>query len=359
VSSAVWFGNKSVMLAPTLTPRKLVPPGVHRRRVACATARRLLLVAFCLLLSAFSLQAARGLYEVREVKPHIFVWIANDVRDIQGDPQFNRAGTAGFIITPEGVVVVDTTNSPFHARELLYEIRARTEWPVRYVINTSADGDRMLGNEVFVGQEATFLATARAAEEMRRYQRELVIRLEGDFQLPVRMRGIHPTLPTQTFEGEMAVRLGEQEIKLRNNLGPGPPAAEAVVYLPGAKVLFLGALFENGFVPRVGTKDVRRWIEILRQVETWDVEVYVPRRGPPGSKQDVANFRQFLEWLVQEVASRRQQGKSVDEVKAELLPLANFPRGGRDLAPAAIVAVYEQLAGAPQALPASGKSGEQ
>ena len=320
-------------------------------------ARRLLPAAYCLVL-LLPLQAARGLYEVREVKPNVIVWIASDVRDFQGDPQFNRAGTSGFIITSEGVVVVDTTNSPFHARELLYEIRQRTDLPVRYIIDTSADGDRMLGNEVFVDQQATLLATNRARAEMRQYQRELAGRLESDFQLPVRMRGIHPTLPTQTFEGEMVLRLGGQEIKLENWLARGSLTAEAGVYVPGAKVLFMGALYENGFVPRVGKKDVQRWIEILLQVETWDVEVYVPRRGPPGTKQDVANFRQFLEWLRQEVASRLQAGKSVDEVKDEVSFLPNFPRGGRDLAPAAIEAVYQELAGAPQALPVSGKSAE-
>jgi hypothetical protein len=149
----------------------------------------------------------------------------------------------------------------------------------------------------------------------------------------------------------MVVHLGGQEFKLRNNLGADPRAVETVVYLPGAKVLFLGALFENGFVPRIGTKDVRHWIEILRQVETWDVDVYVPRRGLPGGKLDVGNFRQFLEWLAQEVASRLQQGKSAEEVKNELLPLSNFPRGGRDLIPAAIEAVFTQLAETPVAPP--------
>jgi glyoxylase-like metal-dependent hydrolase (beta-lactamase superfamily II) len=210
----------------------------------------------------------------------------------------------------------------------------------------------MLGNEVFVDPAVTILASSRAAEEMQQYLRDLSARLEGDFQLPVRMRGIHPTLPTQTFEGEMVLHLGGQEIKLRNNLGPGPPLAEAVVYLPADKVLFLGALFENGFVPRIGTKDVRRWIEILQQLETWDVDVYVPRRGLPGGKEDVANFRQFLEWLTQEVSSRLQQGKSAEEVKNELLPLANFPRGGRDLIPLAIEAVFTQLAETPLTAPA-------
>ena len=74
--------------------------------------------------------------------------------DQEGDPDFALSGTAGFIIAADAVVVVDTTNSPFHARELLYEIRQRTEAPVRYVIDTDSEGDQTLGNEVFVDQQA-------------------------------------------------------------------------------------------------------------------------------------------------------------------------------------------------------------
>ena len=108
----------------------------------------LLLTAFCLLPSAYC-PAAGWLYKVQEVKPNVFVWVADDVLDLDGDPQFDRAGTAGFIVTPEGVIVVNTTNSPFHGRELLYEIRHHSELPVRYVIDTNSSGEQILGNEVF------------------------------------------------------------------------------------------------------------------------------------------------------------------------------------------------------------------
>jgi hypothetical protein len=63
----------------------------------------LLLVAFCLLPSALGL-AVGWLYKIQEVKPHIFVWVSDDVLDLEGDPQFDRPGTAGFIVTSEGVV---------------------------------------------------------------------------------------------------------------------------------------------------------------------------------------------------------------------------------------------------------------
>ena len=328
----------SALRSLTPNPRPLTP------------ALCLLLSAFCLLPSAYCRPPARGLYEVREVKPNIFVWIAEDVLDPEGDPQFNRAGNASFIITPEGVVVVNSTNTPFHAREQLYEIRRRTDLPVRYVINTDAQGDNMLGNEVFVDQQATIISTSAAQAEMRQYEQDLARRLNEDenWRLQGRMRGIHPTVPAQSFDQEMSLRLGGQEIQLRN-LSGGHSAGDAVVYLPGAKVLFLGHLYENGYFPRLAASEVRRWIEILRQVEGWDAEIYIPAHGPPGDKQQLAEFRQFLEWLVTEVQARLQQGKSLNEVKRELIPAEIYHWRARDLAPRAVEAVYRQLAETPPA----------
>lgn len=309
-----------------------------------STVYRILLSAFCLLPPAYSLPPARGLYEIREVKPGIFIWVPDAVLDQDGDPQFNRAGTAGFLITAEGVVVVNSTNTPSHGRELLYEIRKRTDLPVRYVINTDSHPDLMLGNEVFVDQQAIIVSTSAAATDMRQYRRELAQRLRADenWRLQARMRGIHPTMPGQTFDHEMTIRLGGQEIKLLSIPG-AHSAGDAVVYLPGARVVFLGHLFENGFFPRLASSDVRQWIETLRQMESWEVDTYVPGHGPPGDKKQLAEFRGFLEWLVTEIETRIQAGKSLEDVKREVNPLDTFHWNARDLVPQAIEEVYRQL----------------
>jgi len=298
-----------------------------------------------------SLFALGGRYEVREITPHVFVWIPEDIRDQDGDPEFSRAGTAGFIIAPEGVVVVDTTNNPFHARELLYEIRRRTDAPVKYVIDTDSEFDHTLGNEVFWDQEASIISTPAVLSELRRYQQDLPARLEGDWKLQARMRGIHPTLPSQTFESELTLHLAGNEMKLLSFADRDLPA-NAAAYLPQAKVLFLGDLFENGFFPRVGSRNVRRWIEILRQFESREVETYVPGHGAPGGKKELAEFRQFLEWLTSEVETSIHQGKSLDQVKTALRPLENYRWRAPELAPSAVEAVFSQLAGTQGAAPA-------
>ncbi len=256
-----------------------------------------IVTAFCLLPAAFCFSS--GLYEVIEVKPHVFLWEPEDIIYQTGDPQFNRATAAGFIITSEGVVVVNTTNNPLNARDLLYEIRERTSLPVKYVINTDWRGDHMLGNEVFADLEATMLAASVAKVKMQEYERDLDRRMNEDSRIQARMRGIHFSLPNQTFNQQMALRPGGLDIRLLD-VGKGALAGTAVVYLPDAKVLFLGGLYDLGVIPRWGLSDIHAWIDTLRQVESIGAETFVPDQGPPGDKGDLTEFREFLEWVAEQ-----------------------------------------------------------
>lgn len=256
------------------------------------------LAAFCLLLSAYSLYAMGGRYAVIEVKPHVFVWVPEEIHDLDGDPDFTLAGTAGFIIGPEGVIVINATNTPFHAREVIYEIRQRTDLPVRYVIDTDSRGDHVLGNEAFTEQKAVIISTPVVAAEMRDYQRDLSSRMAADgepgMRMRQRMRGIHFTMPTQEINHEMAIGEGGEEVRLLLPMA-GPSPGNLVVYLPRSKVLFLGDLYENGSSPSLEGVGVQKWVEFLRKVETWDVDVYVPGHGAPGDKKSLEEFRKVLE----------------------------------------------------------------
>ncbi|MGH9397588.1 MAG: MBL fold metallo-hydrolase [Terriglobia bacterium] len=316
-----------------------------------AQAASLAVAAVCLFLGLFScppLYAIGRNYEVRQIAPHTFVWIPDDIMDQSGDPYFNRAVNVGFIITPAGVVVLDTANNPFHAREVLYEIRQRTELPVRLVIDMGPQGDQMLGNEVFAEQHATIVSTSAAEAGMQDYDQELSKRLSFDSELFTRMRGIHFTLPGQTFHGQTSFNIGGTEIRLAAfNCGlPGTHAGDAVAYVPQEKVLFLGDLYVHGFVPQIGPRNVSRWISVLGQVEKWDVMTYVPGHGNPGTHADVATFRGFLEWLNAGVEAGVRQGKTLQDVEQQLLSSSAFNLLGLDLAPRTIAAVYHQIVNA-------------
>lgn len=305
-----------------------------------------LLMAIGLLSSSRALPASLLLYSVQEIKPKVFAWVPDDVIDQECDPLFTRPATGGFIVTTEGVVVIDTSNSPTHARDMLYEIRERTDLPIRYVINTSSAADHMLGNEVFSDEQATLISTKAAQEEMRQYREELFDRLRGEsgWRLQARMRGFHVTPSTQTFDGKMTLQLGGQEFRLSSLLNSENSPDDAVVYLPSVKTLFLGELFDNHYFPRIGSRNVYRWIEVLRQVETWDVDTYIPGHGAPGRKNDLVDFRKFLEWLVAQVEMRLKQGHSPEDVEKSLWLPKTYNWHASDMAMDTVADVCRQLA---------------
>jgi cyclase len=281
-------------------------------------------------------------YHVQEIKPNVFVWVAEDILNQECDPQFNRAGNAGFIITRDGVVVVNTTNSPFNARALLFEIRKRTDQPVRYVINTGASPDVMLGNEAFEDFQPAILSTPAAAQAMRDYRDAFPVRVGGDWKYAVSMRGIHPLPPTETFEREDTLQVGGVEIKLIN-LGENASPGDAAVYLPGLKVLFLGNIFENEYIPRIGSANFDQWILTLQKVESWDADVIVPGHGVPAGKTQVKQFRGFLEWLYGRVRSEVQSGKSLAQIQGEMVPFRDLHWHAPELESDAVAAVYRLL----------------
>jgi glyoxylase-like metal-dependent hydrolase (beta-lactamase superfamily II) len=305
-----------------------------------------ILTAIGVMCSTHGLSANLGLYSVQEVKPHVFAWIPDDVIDQECDPLFTRAATAGFMVTPEGVVVVDTSNSPTNARDLLYEIRRRTDLSIRYVINTSSAGDHMLGNEVFSDEQATLMSTKAAQAEMLQYREELNDRMhrQDGWRLQARMRGFHITPTTLTFDEKMTLNFGGQEIRMSSLLSTAGSPEDSVVYLPSAKTLFLGELFDNQYFPRVGSRDIHRWIEVLKEVEGWDADVYIPGHGAPGSKKDLADFRKFLEWLVAQVEMRLKQGKTPEEVQKTLWLPRTFNWHAPDLSQDTVADVCRQLA---------------
>ncbi len=123
-------------------------------------------LVYCISISLALIQSSAHAYEPRleKLSEHCYAFFTGD-----GGPN------AGFIVTEEGVVVIDTLDTLVHAEDMLAEIRKITQAPVYYIVNTNWHFQHVTGNQVFVkqlraiiGHEKTRLAMGDQGQTERR-----------------------------------------------------------------------------------------------------------------------------------------------------------------------------------------------
>jgi glyoxylase-like metal-dependent hydrolase (beta-lactamase superfamily II) len=146
--------------------------------------------------------------------------------------------TFGFVVTPAGVILIDSGASRIGAEKLAQAIRIVTDRPVRWVINTGSQDHRWLGNDFFAAQGAQLIALRRTPATQGQYAKQHLQGLER--QLGERLKGTMP-LPATTLHDDMtALELGGETLVLRYTDAHFP--GDALVHLPKRGVAFTGDL---------------------------------------------------------------------------------------------------------------------
>jgi len=145
----------------------------------------------------------------------------------------------GFIVTPTGVILIDSGASRLGAEKIAAAIAGVTKQPVRWVINTGSQDHRWLGNDYFAGKGAEVIALARTAATQAEYagqQMESLKRFVGE-----RIKGTQPLPAPKTLAGDSAtLELGGETLTLTYTDAHFP--GDAWVWLPKHRVMFSGDL---------------------------------------------------------------------------------------------------------------------
>jgi len=201
-----------------------------------------------------------------------------------------------WLVTDDGVLVIDTRQHPRRAEELLAAIRKTTDKPIRWVVNTHAHGDHYFGNSVFKREGAILIAHRDTAGMMKALYPLEQKRRQGYFK----QRGFDPreavlVMPDVTFDSSMTLTLGGRTVELLY-LGAGQNPGDTFVRFPKERVLFAGGPFSKNSWPNPSfTPSMANWVALLNKLAAMDVDVYLGGHGDIGNKNDVRQQAKMLE----------------------------------------------------------------
>ena len=253
-----------------------------------------------LALVAASAAHAQGSPAVRPVEVAPQTWIAQGESAIGSSANRNFISNAGFVITPDGVVVIDALGSPPLADELIAAIRKITPLPVRYVIVSHYHADHIYGLQSFKAAGATVIAHAKGRAYLQSETARLRLQASREDMFPWIDETTRLVPADRWIEGATTLRLGGLDFMLQP-VGPAHTPEDLVVYVPQLKVLFAGDLVFRGRIPYVGQADSRQWIASLDRLLEFDAQVIVPGHGPISKtpREDLQITRDYLAFLRQ------------------------------------------------------------
>jgi len=251
---------------------------------------------------------------IQEIAPNVFV-----------ETELHGANV-GFVITGEGVVLIDTPMLPYDARCWQEEIKKRTDQEIIYIINTDHHRGHILGNQHF--PTATVVAHEFAWKNMKSYGDSFRTRLLNLYRnrIPEAVKeweqDLCIVLPEVTFTDRTILFKGDKEIHLIP-LG-GHTEATTVVYFPEDKLLFAGDMVVTDRPPFLSQGNTKEWLQALTYLRKLRYDVLIPGHGELSGKEATEKMSEFLRLVRRRVRSAYRAGLPKADTARTLRHLIDF-----------------------------------
>lgn len=252
---------------------------------------------------------------------------------------------SGFIIGPDGVIIIDAQRSEADAKTVLSQIGAITNKPVKAIIVTHRDPDHLGGlpaypysAEVIAHENTRSTILASAADSAN----------GGPLFGPM-YKKLANYLPDRTVADNERVTIAGITVQLLH-VGPGHSSGDLIIYLPEQKVVFGGdiVLTNQGRFPMIhkGGSSLG-WIRSMTFILALKTNMIVPGHGPIGTRAELQARLADAEKRRAEIKVLAYAGKTLEEVNAALPEKIGNPRF-----PGFNQTTYEELVkGYPDAVP--------
>ncbi len=218
-----------------------------------------------------------------------------------------------FIISDDGVLVVNASDNYLLAKALHLEIKKLTDQPVKYVVLENAQGHAMLGMNYWQEQGAKIIAHTDTAKEIEAHGADIIERMvkgRKDKSL-----GTALSKPDQTFDDKLEIQLGKIKVEILH-LGAAHSLGDISVWLPEKKLIIAGDMtFNKRLLPIFEDTNTAEWI-----TTTWDKlvalkpEIIIPGHGPATTLNVVTKYtKDYLTYMRSEIAKIIENGGGISD----------------------------------------------
>ncbi len=236
-----------------------------------------------------------------------------------------RGCNPGFVVTREGVVMIDTPQIPADAIKWRDEIAKHG--PVRYLINTEPHGDHFTGNYFFEGtivaHEGTREAILAASVEQLK---ERLKQTAPDSLSFIKDYSYRP--PTITLSQRMTIYLGDHTFQLINL--PGHTPYQVAVYIPEEKVVFTSDNIFYKVQAFLHQALPYEWLDSLKRLQELEADVLVPGHGNLCDRSYIPEMSARIQAWIDAVTAAINQGMSLEEAQDKISQVDRYPREGAD-----------------------------
>lgn len=213
-----------------------------------------------------------------------------------------------FIITEEGVVVMNAGDNYLLAQALHDEIKQRTDLPVKYVLLENGQGHAMLGTGYWQEQGAKVVIHKDAWHEVEERGHETIERMRRRNRDKAYKTEL--AKPDVIIEGDrMDLSLGSWKIEAVL-LGPAHSPGDIMMWLPEKKLAITGDLaFHQRVLPVFEETDTAAWIETWDDFEALEPEYIIPGHGTPTNLAEVTKYtKDYLVDIREQIAVVLDEG---------------------------------------------------
>ena len=238
-----------------------------------------------------------------------------------------RGCNPSFVVTSDGVVVIDTPQLP--TRAVAMRAEAESHGPLRYLINTEHHVDHIFGNYFFRGacpvveHRGVFDNFMVVTPDLDPYEyaREAIPTddPEGAEIFPDRETYYaDPNKGSIVFTGDLTLSVGDRTFRILHT--PGHTPGQVAVHVPEDRVVFTGDTVFCECQTWLMTSNIDQWIAALDRIGSLDVDHVIPGHGPVTTRAYLAVQRSnLLDWKAA-VAAAVAKGWS----RAETIERVNF-----------------------------------